>query len=137
MADPNAPPQPPPPGQPPPPPPPPADPTAPAEQIPPEEIADELPDEPAPEDAVEAPEDVPEDVPPPPAKKAALPYKGRVTFPAAPYVQVLAVRSGPGTNYPIIARLPDGSVVTVVKEQGNWGSFKKGGWSSLTYVKKV
>src|SRR4051812_23283334 len=135
MADPNAP---------PPPPLPPQEPGAPApapaaaattqpvEQVPPEEIADELPADSPPPDAVEAPEDAP-----PPAKKAALPFKGRVTFPAAPYVQVLAVRSGPGTNYPIIARLPDGSVVTVVKEQGNWGSFQKGGWSSLTYVKKI
>ena len=132
MADPNAPP-PPPPGQDQGTGAPVAEPTAAAEQIPPEEIADELPEEPPPPDAVEAPEDVP----PPTVKKAALPYKGRVTFPAAPYVQVLAVRSGPGTDYPIIARLPDGSVVTVVKEQGNWGSFKKGGWSSLTYVKKI
>jgi len=76
-------------------------------------------------------------VPPPPAKKASVPYKGRVTFPAAPYVQVLAVRSGPGTGYPIIARLPDGSVVTITNVEGNWGEFARGGWSSLTYVKKL
>jgi hypothetical protein len=69
--------------------------------------------------------------------KTGLPYKAKVDFPPAPYTQVLAVRSEPNSNSAILARLPEGSIVTIVKVQGNWGAFKKGGWGSLTYIKPL
>jgi hypothetical protein len=91
-------------------------------------------------EAPEGAQDVP-DEPPPAAKpappKAGLPYKARVDFPPAPYTQVLAVRAEPSSSSEILARLPEGSIVTIVKVQGNWGAFKKGGWGSLTYIKPL
>jgi hypothetical protein len=72
--------------------------------------------------------------------KLKLPHKGVVAFAPppytpTPYAQVLAVRSGPGTNYPIVARLPKGSIVAITQIQGTWGQLKKGGWASLEYIK--
>lgn len=113
-------------------------PSPPAETVPPVPAptsASAPPEAAAPAEAVDAPDDEAEAPAPKPA--AAIPYKGKVDFPPAPYVQVLAVRSGPSTNYPIIARLPEGSTVTVVKVQGSWGELSRGGWSSLSYVDKI
>lgn len=134
MADPTTPPPSPPPDGPPAPAPvPPAGPPVePAPASAPEEAA-------APADAVEAPDDeatapAPVD---PPKPKAKAPVKARVSFPPSPSIQVLAVRSGPGTNYPIVARLPEGTTVMVTKVQGSWGELSRGGWSSLSYLVKV
>lgn len=62
----------------------------------------------------------------------AAPYIARVT------ANVLNVRSGPGTNYPIVLQVKKGSAYTIIEEQGTWGRLKSGaGWVSLKYLEKV
>ena len=56
---------------------------------------------------------------------------------------VLNVREGAGTNYPIVASVKKGEVYTIVAESNGtgakkWGKLKSGvGWISLDYVKKA
>ena len=50
----------------------------------------------------------------------------------------LNIRSGAGTNYPVVGVIKDKGVYTIVKEDGSWGKLKSGaGWISLKYTKKV
>ena len=64
----------------------------------------------------------------------AVPFLGRVTADA------LHIRSGPGTNCPIVGTIRDQGVYTIVETasgQGasQWGKLKSGtGWISLAYV---
>ena len=63
--------------------------------------------------------------------------------PAAAYLvkintDVLNVRKGPGTNYPIVTQVKRGSVYTIVAEESGWGKLKSGiGFIKLSYTKKV
>ena len=62
--------------------------------------------------------------------------------PACPYtvkvmVDELNIRSGPGTNYPIVGTIKDHGVYTIVQEQNGWGKLKSGaGWICLQYTQK-
>jgi len=50
----------------------------------------------------------------------------------------LNVRSGPGTNYPIIGGLSNGTKITITGQSGSWYKIKYGSteaWVSSTYVK--
>ena len=48
----------------------------------------------------------------------------------------LNIRSGPGTNYPILGTLPIGTLVTVLESDGGWAKFVKG-WLSYSYLVKL
>lgn len=56
---------------------------------------------------------------------------------------VLNIRSGAGTNYPVVGSIRNGGVYTIVEERsGNgaskWGKLKSGaGWISLDYCKRI
>lgn len=53
-------------------------------------------------------------------------------------VDDLNVRSGPGTEYPIVQEVHKGSAYTIVEQSGNWGKLKSGvGWICLDYTMKV
>jgi N-acetylmuramoyl-L-alanine amidase CwlA len=65
-----------------------------------------------------------------------LSYLVRVT------ADTLNVRSGPGTNYPIVLQVKRGSAYTIVEEDGDWGLLKsyqkdKNGYINLKYTEKV
>ena len=70
---------------------------------------------------------------------AFVPYKVKVIKPP------LNIRSGPGTNYPVVGTIKETGVYTIVEEaKGNttypWGKLKSNaGWCSMSpsYVKKV
>lgn len=65
-----------------------------------------------------------------PSKPSKVPYKGKVSVSTS-----LNVRSGPGTNYPRIGSLSNGTIVTILKEENNWGYIEdKMGWVSLNYI---
>nr|MCR5250578.1 SH3 domain-containing protein [Lachnospiraceae bacterium] len=50
-------------------------------------------------------------------------------------VEELNVRSGPGTNYPIVRTVSAPSVYTIVEVNGYWGKLKSGaGWINLQYT---
>ncbi len=50
---------------------------------------------------------------------------------------VLNIRSGAGTNYPIKGTVKRGDVYTIVETKGNWGKLKSGaGWICLDYTIK-
>jgi N-acetylmuramoyl-L-alanine amidase len=51
---------------------------------------------------------------------------------------VLNVRTGAGTNYPVVTTVKAGDVYTIVDEKNNFGKLKSGvGWISLTYTEKI
>ena len=51
---------------------------------------------------------------------------------------VLNIRSGPGTNFNIVAQIIDKGLYTIVEENNGWGRLKSGiGWISLNYTRKV
>ena len=51
---------------------------------------------------------------------------------------VLNVRAGAGTNYPIKTQIKRHSMYTIVEEKNNWGKIKNNlGWIYLKYVKKL
>ena len=51
---------------------------------------------------------------------------------------VLNVRTGAGTNYPVVTTVKAGEVYTIVDEKNNFGKLKSGvGWISLTYTEKI
>lgn len=51
---------------------------------------------------------------------------------------VLNVRKGAGTNYPITTTVKRGGVYTIVEVNGTWGKLKSGaGWISLNYTTRV
>lgn len=50
---------------------------------------------------------------------------------------LLNVRIGPSTNYKVIGRLPNGSIVDVVGIQEGWSKLKTGGWVSSEYLQEV
>lgn len=51
---------------------------------------------------------------------------------------VLNVRKGPGTNYPVTTQVKKGQVYTITDVQGGWGKLKSGaGWICLTYAQQV
>ena len=50
----------------------------------------------------------------------------------------LNVRSGAGTNNPVVCVLKKGGVYTIVDESNGFGKLKSGaGWISLSYTKKI
>ena len=51
---------------------------------------------------------------------------------------VLNVRAGAGTNYPVNTQVKRGQVYTIVDEKDGWGKLKSGaGWIKLSYTVKV
>lgn len=51
---------------------------------------------------------------------------------------VLRVRAGAGTQYPITTKVKRGQVYTIVDELNGWGKLKSGaGWIKLSYTKEV
>ena len=61
-----------------------------------------------------------------------IPYPVKVT------AQVLNVRTGTGTNYPVKTTIRKGSVYTIVDERNGWGKLKSGaGWIDLKYTKRI
>ena len=74
---------------------------------------------------------------------------GKVVFtPFTPYTfrttcDVLNIRSGPGTNYPVIGQIKDKKRYTIVKEKTGpgsakgWGRLKAGGWVARDWVEKA
>jgi hypothetical protein len=66
---------------------------------------------------------------PTPAPTPSVPYMVRIA------VEELNVRSGPGTNYPIVRTVSQPSVYTIVEVNGYWGKLKSGaGWINLQYT---
>ncbi len=59
-----------------------------------------------------------------------IPYSGTVT------ASLLNVRTGPGTDNPILTQIFRGAVVKIVEEKDGWGRRDDGGWISLQYVVK-
>ena len=63
--------------------------------------------------------------------------------PTCPYIvritaTVLNVRSGPGTQYPIVRTVVKGEAFTIVEQRDNWGRLKSGvGWICLDYTEPV
>lgn len=63
--------------------------------------------------------------------------------PAAAYLvkintDILNIRKGPGTTYPIVGQVKRGSVYTIVSESSGWGQLKSGaGYIKLSYTVKV
>lgn len=50
---------------------------------------------------------------------------------------VLNVRKGPSTSYPVVTTVKKNQVYTIIKESGNWGFLKSQiGWINLNYTKK-
>ena len=68
---------------------------------------------------------------------SALPYRVRVT------ADVLNIRKGAGTNYPMVGKIADKGVYTIVEESAEtgatkWGRLKSGaGWIALDYTTKL
>ena len=59
-------------------------------------------------------------------------YIARVT------ANVLNIRSGPSTSYPIVGKVKKESAYTIVEEKNGFGKLKSGaGWLSLEYLEKV
>lgn len=53
-------------------------------------------------------------------------------------VDILNVRSGPGTGYRINTQVKKNQVYTIIDEKNGWGKLKSGaGWISLQYVRKI
>lgn len=53
-------------------------------------------------------------------------------------VDILNVRSGPGTGYRINTQVRKNQVYTIVDEKNGWGKLKSGaGWISLQYARKI
>ena len=66
---------------------------------------------------------------PAPTPGPTVPYMVRIA------VEELNVRSGPGTNYPIVRTVSQPSVYTIVEVNGYWGKLKSGaGWINLQYT---
>lgn len=72
---------------------------------------------------------VPQPTPKPPAQ--SVPYLVRVT------ADVLNIRKGPGTSYPVSGAIKDKGTYTIVQEQSGWGKLKSSaGWISLSYTQR-
>lgn len=66
---------------------------------------------------------------PAPAPTPTCPYMVRVT------VSALNIRSGPGTQYPVVGSIDGGGVFTIIEQKNNWGLLKsKQGWICLDYT---
>lgn len=56
---------------------------------------------------------------------------------------ILNIRTGPGTNFPIVGQIKDLGIYTIIREAtgvgaSSWGKLKSGaGWISLDYVKPI
>ena len=67
-----------------------------------------------------------------PKPAPAVPYVARITG------DVVNVREGQGTQYPIVRTVRRGEAYTIVEVSGNWGRLKSGvGWICLDYTQKV
>lgn len=63
----------------------------------------------------------------------AFPMRGKGTT----TIQNMNVRSGPGTSYSVVRKLPLGTSVTLYEEKNGWGRISSNEWISMQYVKKV
>lgn len=59
-------------------------------------------------------------------------YKVRVT------ANVLNIREGAGTSFPVVGKIEDKGVYTITQEKNGWGKLKSGtGWISLSYTTRA
>ena len=64
--------------------------------------------------------------------KSEFPYIVQIT------ADVLNIRKGPGTNYPVVGQIKDKGKYTMMEEQNGFGRLKSGvGWISLKYTKRI
>ena len=49
----------------------------------------------------------------------------------------LNIRSGAGTNYPIVRQIHKGTVITIVAQNGNWLQAKMGYWVNKNYMEYI
>lgn len=64
--------------------------------------------------------------------KVVMSYKVKIT------ADVLNVRSGPSTDYPVVTTVKENYIFTIVAEKNGWGQLKSGaGWIKLSYTKRV
>jgi len=106
--------------------------------------AAQLPDEPPPPPI---PPKVPRGIPtdpdaPPPTDSPQEPQLPIMNGqPCAAITDLLNLRTGPGTEYPVITALPPGSIVSLLKEKtGNWqhvATTAGGGWVFRSYIQPV
>ena len=67
-----------------------------------------------------------------PSKNLPKPYLVKVT------ADVLNIRKGAGTQYPVVGTIQDRGVYTIVDTCNKWGFLKsKAGWICLDYAKKI
>ena len=67
-----------------------------------------------------------------PAAGKFAPYRVKIT------ADVLNIRKGAGTKYPVVGTISDHGVYTIVDKCNNWGFLKsKAGWICLDYTKKI
>ena len=65
-------------------------------------------------------------------KNLPKPYSVKVT------VDVLNIRKGAGTQYPVVGCIKDRGVYTIIDTCNKWGFLKsKAGWICLDYTKKI
>lgn len=48
---------------------------------------------------------------------------------------LLNVRTGPGTSYPVVATVKRGSTLLIKEQKDGWGKFSTG-WVSMNYVRQ-
>ena len=75
-------------------------------------------------------------------KIATPPVKNDSGYMVRITADVLNVRKGPGTNYPVTTQVKKGQIYTVIAEEKNgdatWGKLKSGaGYISLGYTERV
>ena len=52
-------------------------------------------------------------------------------------IQNMNVRSGPGTSYSVVRKLPLGTSITLYEEKNGWARISSNEWISMQYVKKI
>lgn len=112
-------------------------------QYDPSSIGEPMPEQPVPQPLqpvpvvpVPVPGPVPGAVPfPLPAPACGLGMVGGINV--WPYVGALAIRTGPGVEYPQIGALLEGTTVRICGSFGSWGRLETGYWVSLNFVVPV
>ena len=82
----------------------------------------------------EAPEPTPQPEPTPEPAPAPAPQPEGKPYKVVNIKTNLRVRSGPGTNYPVVGYLKNGDAVTVYETSGSWARIGDNRWASLDYL---
>lgn len=73
-----------------------------------------------------------------PASSSSTPSNSSMLYKVKVTVDALNIRSGAGTNSPIVGCIRDKGIYTIVSEQKGWGRLKSGaGWISLAYTQRM